>query len=170
MTTTLATTSLTAMEGLTAANWDVSDWFSDPDTAVPNAGDVLTYTGMVLQGAVGSQTEAALPDWLVLDGATGALTIAAGATDDHEIGTYTLAITARDTTEPTALTVSHTATLEITDTENDPFLSNLALTNPRIAPPTGESLVLDNLAAFFTDLQENGNTPGASNFYGVRLH
>ena len=136
---------LTAMEGL-AFSRDVSSWFADED-----AGDTLTYT------ATG------LPAWLALDDTTGTLTIEAGATDDAEVkmGPYTLVVTASDPTKPTALTVSHTATLAITDTKNEPsFVGTLS---DRIAPATGGSIVLD-LAGVFTDLQEGGTTPGTLTF------
>ncbi len=145
---------LTAMEGL-AFSTNVSGWFTDPDTAVPGAGEVLAYTGM-LQGAVGSGTESALPAWLALDGATGALTIAAGATDDAEVGTHTLVITASDKAGAMA---AHTTKLTIVDDRSEPTVS-VPLSN-RIAPATGGMHVLD-LADFFTDLQENG-TPSPAN-------
>ena len=133
---------LTAMEGL-AAMWTVSDWFTDED-----AGDELTYT------ATG------LPDWLGLN-AMGTLTIEARATDDAEIGTYVLAVTASDKADATAV---HTTTLEITDTANEPTLS-AALPN-RIAPATGMTLMLD-LGDFFTDLDEAGEDAAAALTFAI---
>ena len=143
---------LTAMEGL-AAMWTVSDWFTDED-----AGDTLTYTAMLLEGSGESQTAVALPDWLVFDAAMGELTIAAGMTDDAQLGMYTLAVTAMD---KAAAMVVHMATLEITDTKNEPTLANSALTNPRIAPATGGMIVLD-LTGSFTDLDEAGDDAAAA--------
>ena len=130
---------LTAMEGL-AAMWTVSDWFTDSD-----AGDTLTYTAT------------SLPAWLGLN-AMGTLTIEAGATDDAQLGMHALEVTASD---KAGAMVVHTATLEITDTENEPTLSNQALTNPRIAPATGGMIVLD-LANFFTDDDEAGEDADAA--------
>ena len=131
-------------EGM-AASWDVSNWFTDPDLAAPGAVDALTYTGMVLQGSGDSQTEAPLPDWLELDGTTGALTIGMGATDDADVGTHTVAVEATDQTGGAA---SHTTTLKITDIAHEPsFVGTLS---NRIAPAAGGSLSLD-LAELFTD-------------------
>ncbi len=142
---------LEAMEGL-AASWDVSEWFSDEDTNLPSSPEVLTYAAMVLEGTGDSQTSMELPDWLALDSAVGVLTIAAGAADDAQIGPHTLAVTASD---KAGAMVVHMTTLTITDTENEPTLSNLALTNPRFVPAIGESLVLD-LTGAFTDDDEAG--------------
>ena len=139
---------LTAME-VFAANWDVSDWFTDPD-----AGDVLTYAAMVLEGAAGSQTLADFPDWLELNAMTGALTIAAGAADNDAVGTYTLAVTASDKAAATAM---HTATLEITDTVTEPTLSTAGPLPNRIAPATSATLTL-TLTDFFTDLFQEDST------------
>ncbi len=133
-----APATLTVLEGsATATNWTVSTWFSDPDLAAPGDIDSLTYA------ATG------LPEWLTFT--SGVLTIAARATDDSEIGTYTLAVTATD--EADAM-VTHMATLEITDTENEPVLS--AALSSQIAPATGMTLTLD-LADFFTDTDEAGD-------------
>ena len=79
------------------AGWDVMTWFSDPD-----AGDSLTFE------------VSGLPDggWLTWDEATNRLAIAAGATDDAEVGVYTLTVTASDTTSPTALMAVHTVALD----------------------------------------------------------
>ena len=131
-------------EGM-AASWDVSNWFTDPDLAAPGKVDALTYTGMVLQGSGDSETEAPLPDWLELDGATGALTIGMGATDDADVGTHTIAVEATDTTGGAS---SHTTTLKITDIAHEPsFVGTLS---NRIALAAGESISLD-LAGLFTD-------------------
>ena len=99
VTTTLALASLTATEEA-AASWDVSDWFSDPD------GDALTYA------ATGA------PSWLTLNAMTGELTIAADATDDAEVGTYTFTLTATDDSAAMA-SVTHTVTLVIADDPDD---------------------------------------------------
>ena len=115
---------------------------------------------MLLQGAVGSQTAVALPSWLVLDETTGELTLAAETAADA-VGTYTLAVTASDTTTPTALTAVHTVVLTVAPDRSEP-LASAGLPN-RIAPATGESLVLD-LTNFITDLQEDGSTPGVLTF------
>ena len=131
---------LTALEGAAMA-WDVSGWFSDPDT-----GDTLTYT------ATGN------PAWLVLNAMTGALAIAAAATDDVDIGTYTLEVTATDEADEAAV---HTTTLTVAKDRTDPVLSG-ALSN-QIAPAAGMSLVLD-LADFFTDFQEDNSTAGVLTF------
>ena len=133
---------LTAMEGL-AFSADAMTWFSDED-----AGDELAYTAMVLEGSGESQTAMDLPAWLALDSATGALTIAAGAADDAQVGMHTLAVTAMD---KAGAMVVHTATLEITDTENEPTVA-MPVSN-QIAPAMGESLVLD-LTGAFTDTDE----------------
>ena len=88
-TTTLApNVSLTVVEGMAANLGSVATWFSDPD-----AGDSLTFMGSLEKDG----TPGVLPDWLVLNDATWALTIAAMATDDDEVGMYTLAVTASDT-------------------------------------------------------------------------
>ena len=132
---------LTAMEGsATATNWTVSTWFSDEDTALPSSPDALTYV------ATG------LPDWLTF--ASGVLTIAARATDDAEIGTYVLAVTASDKADAM---VAHTTTLAITDTENEPIVSAAmaAVLSNRIAPATGGMIELD-LTGVFTDTDEAG--------------
>ncbi len=150
VTTTLATTSLTATEHL-AFSEDVSAWFTDEDTALPSSPDALTYAAMVLEGSGESQTSMDLPDWLVLGAMTGALTIAAAMTDDDEVGVYTLAVTASD--KATAMAV-HMTTLTVENVVERPVLS-VALPN-RIAPVAAMSLVLDDLASFFTDLQEDG--------------
>ena len=132
---------LTAMEGL-AFSEDVSTWFTDPD-----AGDELTYA------ATG------LPEWLTF--ASGVLTIAARATDDAEIGTYVLAVTASD---KAGAMVVHTTTLEITDTVNEPsFVGTLS---NRIAPATGMTLMLD-LGDFFTDLDEAGEDAAAALTFAI---
>ena len=133
---------LTAMEGL-AFSADAMTWFSDED-----AGDELAYTAMLLEGSGESQTAMDLPAWLALDSATGALTIAAGAADDAQVGMHTLAVTAMD---KAGAMVVHTATLEITDTENEPTVA-MPVSN-QIAPAMGESLVLD-LTGAFTDTDE----------------
>ena len=97
-----APATLTAMAGAVAAvSWDVSAWFDDPDLAVSGDIDSLEYTGMLLQGSGESQTAEALPAWLALDEETGELTLAADTTA-AAVGTHTLAVTASDTTEPTA--------------------------------------------------------------------
>ena len=116
---------LTTMEGL-AANWDVSAWFSDEDT-----GDVLTYKGRLANGGN-------LPIWLELNYTTGALTIEAGATNDAEVGIYTLAVTAQDRA---GAMVVHTTTLTILDDITEPIVKKAFLN--RIAPAAGTSLVLD---------------------------
>ena len=99
---TSASAMLTAMEG-EAATWTLTNWFRDPD-----AGDTLTY-------AVSGN-----PAWLTLDEATEALTIAAGATDDAEVGSYTLALTATDAGGETALAATHTLTLAVENTNDAP--------------------------------------------------
>ena len=146
-TTDAPTVSLAVAEG-DAANWNVSAWFDDPDLAIPGDIDSLSYTGTLQKE--GAATAVLLPAWLGLDEATGALTIAADATDDTEIGTYTLSVTAHDEANETAV---HTATLEITDTANDPFF--VGTVSNRIAPVMGMSLVLD-IARAFSDFQEDG--------------
>ena len=152
---------LTAMAGAVAAmTWDVTDWFDDPDLAVSGDIDSLEYTAMVLQGSGESQTAEALPAWLALDEETGVLTIAADTTADA-VGTHTLAVTASDTTEPTALTAVHTVVLTVAPDRSEPRVS-AGLSN-RIAPAAEMSLVLD-LAPFFTDLQEDGTTRGDLTF------
>ena len=90
-TTTDAETSLAVDEGA-AADWDVSEWFADPDT-----GDTLTYT---------LSDE---PDWLELDDSNGELTIAAEATDDGDVDSHVFVITASDDDgEEATLTVTLT--------------------------------------------------------------
>ena len=149
------------MAGAVAAvSWTVADWFDDPDLAVSGDIDSLEYTAMELQGSGDPQTAVALPSWLVLDETTGELTLAADTAADA-IGTYTLAVTASDTTTPTALTAVHTVVLTVAEDKSEPRVS-AGLSN-RVAPATGESLVLD-LTNFITDLQEDGTTPGVLTF------
>ena len=134
---------LTAMEGsATATNWTVSTWFSDEDTAAPGDIDSLSFE---VSGN---------PEWLTF--ASGILTIAARATDDAEVGTYVLAVTASD---KAGAMVVHTTTLEITDTVNEPSFVG-ALSN-RIAPVTGGMIVLD-LTGIFTDDDEAGDDADAA--------
>ncbi len=100
-----APSNLTVLEGA-AASWDVSSWFLDED----GADEVLTYT-----------TAAALPGaWLQLDEATGALTIAAEATNDGEVGVYTLTFTATDNAEAKAV---HTTTLTLENVKDAPMVT-----------------------------------------------
>ena len=108
--TTDAPAMLAVMEEV-SADWDVSAWFSDPD-----AGDTLTYTGTLQK--TDEDTATALPDWLVLDGATGELTIATAATDDAQVGFYTLLVTATDDSDAMA-SVTHTVILAIEDDPTD---------------------------------------------------
>ena len=131
---------LTAMEGL-AFSTDAMTWFTDEDE-----GDELTYTAMLLEGSGESQTAVDLPAWLTFT--SGMLTIAAAATDDAQVDTYTLAVTAMD---KAGAMVVHTATLEITDTENEPTVA-VPVSN-QMAPVTGGMIVLD-LTGAFTDLDE----------------
>ena len=150
VTTTLATASLTVAEAAAAA-WTISGWFSDPD------GDTLTYTGMELQGAAGSQTAMALPTWLVLDAMTGALTIAAAATDDAQVGVYTVAITASDTTTTTALTASHTVTVEVTNVNDAPTAASApAMLTAMEGSPTANSW---DVSTWFSDEDAATNSP-----------
>ena len=90
--------------------WDVSDWFTDAD-----AGDVLTFTGSLQKTSAAMGTSLEAVNWLVLDARTGSLTIAAGATDDAEVGLYTLTIVASDGTAST----THKASLTIVDDPTD---------------------------------------------------
>ena len=83
---------------------------------------------------------------------TGSLTIAAGAADNDDVGTYTLAVTASDKAKAM---VVHTTTLEITDTVTEPTVST-PLPN-QIAPATGATLTL-TLTDFFTDLFQEDST------------
>ena len=83
------------------------------------------------------------------------LTIAARATDDAEIGTYVLAVTATDKADAM---VAHTTTLTIADTENEPIVS-VPLSN-RLVPATGMTLTLD-LTDFITDTDEEGDESSA---------
>ena len=98
-----------------AETWTLADWFSDPDT-----GDTLTYTAMVLEGEAGSQTAMELPTWLRLDATEGELTIAAAATDDAEVGAYTLVVTASDDDETEPLTTTLTVTLTVENVDEAP--------------------------------------------------
>ena len=84
--------SLTVAESQ-AMNWEGSSWFENPAQAR------LTYEAR-LDGTV-------LPLWLTLDEATGTLSIAAQATDDAQVGIYTLVLTARNA----LMSVEHTVTL-----------------------------------------------------------
>ena len=102
---------LVAMEGV-AFSVDVSDWFADPDLHVPGSTEVLTYA-VTLRGGF------ALPNWLVLNETTGALTIAAGATDDAEIGDYILAVTATDKAGAEAF---HTARFTVENVNEAPMV------------------------------------------------
>ena len=158
-TTTAAPAMLPAREGL-ATDWNAATWFDDPDLAVPGGIDSLTYTGTLQKRFAAKSTPLAEVDWLDLDETTGALTIARGATDDPEVGFYTLVVTATDTTTPTqtSTTAMHVATLTIIDTVNEPSLSAAmsAVLSGRIAPAMGDSLVLD-LTGVFTDLREDGS-------------
>ena len=108
VTTDAPTATLTAMEG-EAAMWTVSDWFSDPDT-----GDTLTY-------AVSGN-----PTWLTLTGE--GLAIEAGATDDADIGSYTVVLTA---TDAGALAATHTLTLAVENTNDAPVVVTEGDSAPR---------------------------------------
>ena len=59
-----------------------------------------------------------LPAWLVLDRATGVLSIASGATDDAEVGVHTLTVTASDA----ASGIAHTVSLTIENVQERPFV------------------------------------------------
>ena len=122
---------LTAEEGM-ATTWTVSDWFTDPDT-----GDTLTFTA------------SRLPSWLVFNSAMTELSIAAGATDDEHVRSYTFTITARDEANARA---TLTATLTV---ENNPEPPVVVTTGVAAAPETltvqeGEAAMW-TLAGWFSD-------------------
>ena len=126
-----APATLTAMEGL-AADWDVMTWFSDPD-----AGDSLTLEVSGLPDG----------DWLTWESDTSMLAIAADATDDAQVGTYTLEVTATDEADATAV---HTATLTVENTPEAPTTTTLAPTTP-FTVMEGAAADLGSVATWFSD-------------------
>ena len=121
-----------------AASWDARTWFV---SAV--AASTLTFE-MRVQAADGSFLNGL--DWLDLNGTTGLLTIAQGATDDPEVGLHTLVVTATD--PQTGDAVSHRVVLPITGVPDlrAPFLNYFEPLSPG-----GVVLGLEN---FFVDNEE----------------
>ncbi len=103
-------TTLTALEGQ-AANWNAASWFDDPDAHVPASSHAFNYSAL--------SDNASLPGWLTLHASTGVLAIAEGATDDAQIGSHTLTVTANDGTAQ----ISHTVTLTIGNNPEAPFIA-----------------------------------------------
>ena len=137
---------LTATEGL-AFSVDVSDWFDDPDLRIPGSTEVLTYAATLRGGSP-------LPNWLELDQATGALTIAAGATDDDQVGNddngnkLKFMVTA---TDAAGETVARDAVLTVENVNDSPVTTSFAPTStkPLMAIETG--VVMWNVSDWFTD-------------------
>ena len=98
---------------------DVMTWFKDPDLTDGS------FTVMVSDR----------PGFLTQDGNTGMLTIAAGATDDAQVGTHTFKVTAADSSMPSLTTVVN---VELT-IENTP--------EPPVVVTTGEMPALAMLTA-----------------------
>ena len=89
----------------------VSDWFTDPN------GDALTYRATIRNPSIAGERPVTLTfgdgHWLQLNPDGTNLAIAAGTTDDTEIGVYEIVVSASDGREQ----VPRTLTLEVTDVE-----------------------------------------------------
>ena len=152
--TTLALADETAMEGEAMA-WDVSSWFSDPD------GDALTFAATLqspgTETAPAMATALAESRWLAFDAITGSLTIAAGATNDDEVGVHVLVFTATDDS-PEMARVTHLVRLTITDDPTDGMVTNAAPALTAEAPATltaVEEAAADwAISAWFSDQDE----------------
>ena len=145
VTTGLAPTStqpLVATEGL-AADWDVSDWLTDPDLMAEGSGEVLTY-------AVSGQ-----PGWLTLTGSM--LTIVAEATDDAHVGTHEFQVTA---TDAAGAMVVHMAVLTVENVNEPPVTTGSAPTSTSPRTAMEGSSASWNVSAWFTD--PDLNVPGST--------